>query len=117
MPSKPRLGRPLLWLLLSTTPAVSGCAATTPMPAILPALDCAAIIPPSYRKPVAPTPLPAADAVAGDLWSALDDQTSRLDQANGHTADVIAIADACQQHQAKVIASLAPHPWWRFWGP
>lgn len=74
------------------------------------------MIPPSYRKPVAATPLPAADALAGDLWSALDDQTARLDQANGRTADVIAMADACQQHQAKVIASLAPpHPWWRFW--
>jgi hypothetical protein len=54
--------------------------------------------------------------LAGDLWSALDAQTARLDQANGRTADVIAMADACQTHQAKVIATLAaPRPWWRFW--
>ena len=113
---RPLPARPLPWLALSTALVVTGCAATTPMQTIQPALDCAAVIPPSYRKPVAATPLPAADALAGDLWSALDDQTARLDQANGRTADVIAMADACQQHQAKVIASLAPpHPWWRFW--
>ncbi len=116
MRSRPLRARPLPWLLLSMAPVVTGCAATTPMPTIPAALDCAAVIPPSYRKPVAGTPLPPADAVAGDLWSALDAQTARLDQANGRTADVIAMADACQTHQAKVIATLAaPRPWWRFW--
>jgi len=65
---------------------------------------------------VAATPLPPLDAVAGALWSALDDQTARLDQANHRTADVIAMADSCQVHQSRVLASLHPAPWWKFWG-
>lgn len=73
------------------------------------------MIPPSYRQPVKPTRLPAADATAGDLWQSLDDQTSRLDQSNGRTSDVVAIADSCQARQTKVLAALTPTPWWKFW--
>jgi hypothetical protein len=79
----------------------------------LSALDCAALIPPSYRRPVAATPLPRTDATAGDLWTALDGQTGRLDQANGRTADLISIAEACQARQAAVVRQLEPKPWWR----
>jgi hypothetical protein len=64
---------------------------------------------------VAATPLPPADALAGDLWIALDDQTARLDQANGRAADLVAMADACQTRQTQVMVSLKPRPWWLFW--
>lgn len=75
------------------------------------------MIPPSYRRPVPATRLPEANATAGSLWSSLDDQTSRLDRANGRTGDVIAMADACQVHQAAVLAAISPkRPWWKFWG-
>jgi hypothetical protein len=46
---------------------------------------------------------------AGGLWIALDDQTARLDMANGHTADVVAIIDNCEAQRAK--ATPAPRPW------
>lgn len=48
-----------------------------------------------------PTALPPADATAGALWIALDDQTARLDMANGHTADVGSIMDRCEAQRAK----------------
>lgn len=71
------------------------------------------MVQPRYRTPVAGTPLPPITANTGTLWSALDDQTSRLDQANGRTADVIAMADSCQEHQAKVLTELTPKShWW-----
>jgi hypothetical protein len=79
----------------------------------LSALDCSALIPPSYRRPVAGTPLPPTDATAGDLWTALDGQTGRLDQANSRSADLISIAEACQARQAAVARQLAQKPWWR----
>jgi hypothetical protein len=53
---------------------------------------------------VAPTPLPPADASAGGLWIALDDQTARLDQANGRLADVLDIGQRCEAQQAKAAA-------------
>ena len=102
-------------LPLSMLLAVGGCAAMRPTPTILAALDCASLIPPSYRSPIPPTRLPPADATAGGLWSALDDQTARLDRANGRTADVVAMADACQAHQSKAAADLKPRPWWKVW--
>ena len=50
---------------------------------------------------MAPTPLPQADATAGALWIALDDQTARLDQANGRLADLLEIQQRCEALQAK----------------
>ena len=80
-----------------------------PTPPIPPAFSCAALIPDSDRKPVAPTPLPPPDVTAGGLWIALDGQTARLDMANGHTSDVIAIVDNCEAQRAK--ATPAPSFW------
>jgi hypothetical protein len=88
-------------ILLSTTPVVVGCAhigLTTPTP---PAFSCAALVPAGDRSPVAPTPLPQAEATAGALWIALDDQTARLDQANGRLADVLEIQQRCEAEQAR----------------
>ena len=89
-------------VLLSTLPAVAGCVAISPTPPIPPAFSCAALIPDSDRKPVAPTALPPAEATAGVLWIALDDQTARLDQANGRAADVLAITQQCEAERAKL---------------
>jgi hypothetical protein len=71
------------------------------MPTIPTAFSCAALIPAGDRKPVAPTALPPPDTTAGALWIALDDQTARLDMANGHTADVADIMDRCEAARAK----------------
>jgi hypothetical protein len=79
-------------------------------------LDCAALIPPSYRRPVPPAPLPDPSATAGELWITLDGQTTALDQANGRASDLLAIADACQARQVAVVAALNPKPWWQSLG-
>ena len=98
-------------LLASTT----GCATTPLIVTTLSALRCADLIPQSYRSPVLGTPLLRAGATVADLGAALDGQTAKLDQANGRTSDLIAIADMCQAQQDKVLAQLHPKPWWRFW--
>lgn len=82
---------------------------------ILSALNCASLIPNSYRRPVKPVPLLADGAVVGEALDALDGQTAKLDQANGRTADVIDIADTCNARQAQVLETLKPQAWWRFW--
>lgn len=92
-------------ILSSMLPAAAGCAAFRPMPTIPTAFSCAALIPDSDRKRVAPTALPGPDATAGAMWIALDDQTARLDMANGHTADVVALMDRCEAERAKANAN------------
>jgi hypothetical protein len=62
------------------------------------------MVPDSDRKPVAGTALPPPEAAAGSLWVALDDQTARLDQANGRTADVLAITAQCEAERARASA-------------
>ena len=66
---------------------------------------CSPLIPPSFRNPVAATPLPAADASAGQVLAALDGQTARLDMANGRMSDVIAIVVACDRRAREAAAS------------
>ena len=113
---KPPRGLISTCLSLSILLAAAGCAATPPIEMTPPALNCAALIPPSARQPVSPALLPAVDATAGAVWSALDDQTGRLDQANGRIGELAAIADACQAQQARVTSALTPkRPWWRVW--
>jgi len=105
-------------ILASTALGAAGCASMPPTAPVLNALQCNTLIPDSLRQPVAPAPLPDQTAAAGDLWDALDAQTAALDKANGHTADVVKIADNCQAQQQRVSAALAPRPWWRallFW--
>lgn len=102
--------------LASTLLAVAGCAATPPTLTILSALDCASLIPQQDQQPVKGTPLPAPDATAGDLWTALDGQTAKLDQSNDSKWRVIEIYAACRVQQDKVRAALEPaKAWWRFW--
>lgn len=115
MPSR-RLPAPARALTLISMPlAVAACAALPPTPPIPPAFSCAAMIPDSDRKPVAPTALPPAEATAGALWIALDDQTGRLDMANGRTADVLAITQQCEAERAKAAAP-RPRGWLGWFG-
>lgn len=99
-------------ILLCCAPLGPGCAGMRLTPPILDALDCAKLIPPSYRRPVPPPPLPAADASAGAVLVGLDGAITALDQANGRTADLASIADACQARQRAVLEALDPPPWW-----
>lgn len=99
---------------LSLLPLTGGCAGTLPTPVILTALQCGPLIPPSYRSPVRPVPLLKGDATVADALDALDGQTMRLEQANGRTADVIAMTEACDARSAQVAKQLRPRKWWPF---
>lgn len=101
--------------LVALALCLGGCA-TRLSPPILAALDCSALIPQSYRAPVPPTPLPPANATAGDWIVAMDGQTTQLDQANGRASDLVAIADGCQARQQAVLSALNPKPWWQSLG-
>jgi hypothetical protein len=115
-PFSPRRALAFVSILALSAPAIAGCAVTPRTPIILAALTCGPLIPQSYRKPVPPADLPPPDATAGDVYAALDGQTAALDQANGRTADVIAIAEACDKRQAEVMEAVAPKRpgWWPF---
>ena len=104
MPSRPRRALIRALILASMPPAAGGCALTRPIGATPIVFNCAALIPPGDRQPTPPTALPPPDAAAGALWIALDDQTARLDLANGHAADAAAIMDRCEAERAKAFA-------------
>ncbi len=99
---------------ISTPLAVAACAHTPSINPIPIAFRCAALIPDSDRQPVAPTPLPSPEATAGALWIALDDQTARLDLANGRAADGLSILQRCEDERARAAAP-APRGLSRFW--
>lgn len=109
--SKP-LARAFALIPLSLLLLTGGCATTPVTVTILAALRCAPLLPPSYRSPVRPVPLLKGDATVGDALDALDGQTAALDQANGRTADVIAITEACDARTAEVAQQLKPRKWW-----
>ena len=110
MPFNPRRALIRVLILGSTPLAVGACALTRPIGTTPDVFSCAALIPPNDRQPVAPTALPPPDAVAGALWIALDEQTARLDMANGRAGDVVAIMDQCEAERAKAFAP--PKPAW-----
>lgn len=101
-------------ILLSSTLCVGGCAGTVSTVTIQTALKCGPMIPESYRKPVPGVPLPPKAASVGQIGDALDGQTRNLDTANGRTADVIAITEACDARSAEVAEQLKPKKWWPF---
>lgn len=113
-PSAPRRALTPVLILSSCAVLVSGCAATVPMPLMLSALQCAPLIPQSYRQPVPAPALPPPDATAGDVLDSLDGTTSSLDQANARAGDIISIVETCDKRSAEVAQALAPKkPWWK----
>lgn len=64
--------------------------------------SCSTLIPQSWAQGVAPAPLPEGDTV-GDWVSFGDQQTGRLDQANGRTRDTIDIVGKCEERDRKAV--------------
>ena len=56
-------------------------------------------------------PLPPNSATAGDWIAFADAQTGRLDQANGRTADAIAIVERCEARERDALKR-AKAGWW-----
>jgi hypothetical protein len=66
------------------------------------AAGCSALIPVDWKAGVAGAELPAGDVLAD--WIIFgDQQTGKLDQANGRTADAIAIVERCEARDAEAL--------------
>lgn len=113
MPSTTRRARTSAWISLSTALALSACASAPPIVAQAPA--CSSLIPSSHRSPVPGAELPSLDATAGDWIVFADAQTGQLDKANGHTADVVEIIEACEARDREAVKRLK-RPWWKLVG-
>jgi len=61
---------------------------------------------------VEPVDLPPAEATAGQVWTAFDGQTGRLDVANTYKRAAIETVEACERRDAAAIARLKA-PWWK----
>ena len=59
-----------------------------------------------------PVGLPAADATAGQLWTAFDGQTGRLDTANANKRAVIDTFEQCERRSRETVQRLQG-PWWK----
>ncbi len=112
MTFKPRQVLASVLILASTTLGVGACASARPI--VTAPSACSSLVAPSLKAPVAPVDLPAATATAGDLWTAFDGQTERLDRANAFKAAVVETVEACEQRDAKTVAKLNAR-WWQFW--
>ena len=97
-------------ILASMTLVAAGCAAVPRMPN--PQSACSSLVGPSLRADVPPVPLPPADATAGDLWTALDGQTGRLDTANTYRRAALETVELCEARDAATIKRLTS-PWWQ----
>lgn len=106
MRSFPRLALARLSTLTFIAISSAGCA-LTPRPPVTPdVIRCAELIPDRYRQPVKGTAIPGP--TVGEISAALDSQTSKLDQANGRTSDVVAIVDVCDRHNTAAIDKIRP---------
>ena len=66
------------------------------------ASSCVDLIPPSWEKGVEGAPLPEDDTVGS--WIVFGDaQTGKLEQANGHTKDVMHICRKVEENDARAI--------------
>jgi hypothetical protein len=64
--------------------------------------SCSSLLPDEWSKGVAPAELPDGSAIAD--WIVFgDQQTAKLDQANGRTRDAIAIVQRCEARDAQAV--------------
>lgn len=86
------------WAAMLFAPVLTACAGGPPI-VTASAADCAALVPAEWKAGVAGAPLPADRSTVGDWIAFADDQTGRLDQANGRTRDAIEIVERCEARQ------------------
>ena len=106
MPKGPKRLSILLPLALAST----ACAGAPPI-VTASAADCAGLLPASWKVGVAGADLPPENTTVGDWIAFADAQTGRLDQANGRTADAIAIVERCEAREREALKR-AKAGWW-----
>ncbi len=94
-------------ILAAAALSLTACAGT---PVVTTAsAGCSSLIPQSWREGVAGAPLPDGDEVAD--WIVFgDQQTGRLDQANGRTHDAIELQARCEARD-KAAVTRATRGW------
>jgi hypothetical protein len=75
---------------------------------------CSSLVPPSLREAVVGVELPSRTASAGDVWSALDGQTGKLDTANANGTASLEIVEACEKRDAATFNHVT-RKWWQLW--
>ena len=87
--------------LLAIGLLASGCAGSTL--AVAPTVGCSSLLPNTWRSPVPSAALPPETAVEAD-WQVFGiQQTARLSEANGRTADVIAVVETCEARDRQAV--------------
>lgn len=89
-------------LILAPLLLVTGlCACATPTVTAQSA-NCSGLLPADWKLGIPPAPLPEGETVAD--WIIFgDQQTGRLDQANGRTRDAIGIVERCESRDAEAL--------------
>jgi hypothetical protein len=72
------------------------------------------LVPDSLRADVPGVDLPPPRATAGDVLSALDGQTGRLEVANTNKRASLEIVEACEKRDAATVRHLTRR-WFEFW--
>jgi hypothetical protein len=84
---------------------LGGCVSAGPIVAA--PSSCSTLIPDSWRAGVEGAPLPDGDEV-GDWIVFGDQQTGRLDVANGRQADTLAIIQRCEERDREAVQRSRP---------
>ena len=70
------------------------------------------MVAPSLRIDVEPVPLPSEDATAGELWTAFDGQTGRLDVSNLKRRASLETIERCEARDAAAVERITA-PFWQ----
>jgi hypothetical protein len=85
-------------------------------PVSLSANDCSGLLPEDWHTTGITSASLPVDKTTGGWMSFADAQTGQLDKANKNTADSYTIVKKCEDLTKAAAASVAPKPWWDFWG-
>lgn len=97
-------------ILALTTPLVAGCA-SAPL-TVAPPSACSSLVSPVLRADVGPVEMPSRQATGGEVWTALDGQTGRLDTANDYKRAALQTIELCEQRDAAAVKRLNA-PFWQ----
>lgn len=77
-----------------------------------PSASCSSLVPDDLKKDVPGVDLPAADASGGDVWTAFDGQTGRLDMANIFKRAGFSIIEKCEARDRAAVKAIET-PWYK----
>ena len=82
---------------------------------LLPASECATLLPSTITAPTPGAPIPTEHTV-GALAAFGDAQTGQLDKANGDKVAIVQFEARCKVRDEALIKAVTKKPWWDFFG-